>query len=371
MNVLVTGGAGFIGSHVVAQLEARGDTVRVLDALTQPVHDRDVMPPSVDGALFLKGDVTDRDAWRRVLDGIDAVVHMAAYQDYQPDFSTFFRVNAVGTSLLYEIIVEHQLPVRRVVFASSQSVYGEGQVRCEHHGIVPAAVRLPDDLERGDYDARCSVCGARCPEPVAMREEFAAPVNAYGISKLAAETAALTLGAQHGIPTAALRFAIVHGPGQSPRNAYSGLLRSACVSYLRARAPVVFEDGEQRRDYVAIDDAVSATLVALDHPDAPGRAYNVGGARSWSVLEVLDGLREIVPSWRQHEPAGHYRVGDVRHTVGDLSALRALGWEPSADLPSVWRAYWAWLEALELPGDPVGAALEDMLAKGVVRTSKK
>ncbi|MCA1830348.1 MAG: NAD-dependent epimerase/dehydratase family protein [Actinobacteria bacterium] len=371
MNVLVTGGAGFIGSHVARALRQRGDVVRVLDALTQPVHDRDVMPASAEEMTFCKGDVTDKAAWERALAGIDAVVHLAAYQDYMPDFSRFLTVNASGTALLYEVIVERTLPVRRVVVASSQSVYGEGQVRCDRHGVVPAAARRLEDLARGDYDARCSICRTPCPEPVAMTEDFAAPANAYGISKLAAESMALTLGDTHGVESVALRYAIVHGAGQSPRNAYSGLLRSACLSLLRGRAPVVFEDGAQVRDYVAIQDAVSATLIALDHPDAPGRTYNVGGARSWSVLEVVERLCGLAGDRRAPEVPGLFRVGDARHTVGDTGRLRALGWEPATDLPATWGLYWEWLSKMDLPRDIVAEAFEAMKSKGVLRTADR
>lgn len=367
MRVLVTGGAGFIGSHTAAALLARGDEVRVLDAFTAPVHPGPSGPPP--GAEVIDGDVRDRDAWERALDGVDAVVHCAAYQDYLPDFSTFFHVNAAGTALLYEIIVARSLPVGRVVIASSQSVYGEGAARCATHGIVVPDQRREADLARGAWDVRCPACDGPV-EPVATTEDLAAPRNAYGISKFAAETAALSLGAQHGIPTAALRYAIVHGAGQSPRNAYSGLLRSACLAWRAGRAPAVFEDGLQLRDYVAIDDVVSANLTALDHPDAPGRAYNVGGPRSWTVLEVLEALAEIVPGAVAPERTGAYRVGDVRHTIGDLSRLRALGWEPSTDLRATWAAYWDWLGSLDLPDDVDAAARAEMTERGVLRTAR-
>lgn len=368
MRVLVTGGAGFIGAATARALVARGDEVRILDALTQPVHAPHAVP-SIEGAGLVHGDVRDKRIWERVLDGVDAVVHCAAYQDYLPDFSTFFAVNAVGTALLYEVIVECALPVRRVVIASSQSVYGEGAARCERHGTVVPDQRSPDALARGDWNVHCPQCGD-VVEPVPTPEHLAQPRNAYGISKLAAEQAALAIGAQQGIETVALRYAIVHGAGQSPRNAYSGLLRSACLSLRGGRAPVVFEDGRQLRDYIAIDDVVAANILALDHPDAPGSAYNVGGARSWTVLEVLEALNEIVPEPREADIPGIFRIGDVRHTVGDLSSLRRLGWEPATDLRAVWRAYWDWLGTLDLGADVVSDAFADMQARGVLRSAR-
>lgn len=369
MDILVTGGAGFIGSHTVRALLARGDRVRVLDALTAPVHRPGVIPDLGD-AEFLLGDVRVKTDWERALDGIDAVIHLAAYQDYLPDFSTFFAVNATGTALAYEVIVERGLPVRRVVVGSSQSVYGEGAARCTEHGVVVPDQRDPTDLSRGDWDVRCPRCGGAV-EPVPTPEELAEPRNAYGISKLAAETAALALGRQNVIPSVALRYAIVHGAGQSPHNAYSGLLRSASPALLAGRAPVVFEDGMQLRDYVAIDDVVSANLTALDHADAPGHAYNVGGARSWTVIEVLDALGDLLPGAPAPEFPGLYRVGDVRHTIGDLSRLRALGWEPSADLRETWAKYVEWLRSSGAGVEVVDGAHADMRARGVLRAAAR
>jgi dTDP-L-rhamnose 4-epimerase len=365
MNVLVTGGAGFIGSHTVRALLVRGDRVRVLDALTEPVH-RPSVEPDLGGAELVRGDVRHREDWERSLEGIDAVLHLAAYQDYLPDYSTFFTVNAAGTALCYEVIAERGLPIHRVVVGSSQAVYGEGATHCDLHGTVVPDQRAPERLARGDWSVRCPACG-REVEPVPTPEDLAEPRSAYGISKLAAEQAALALGAQREIPTVALRYAIAHGPGQSPRNAYSGLLRAACLSLRAGRAPVVFEDGRQLRDYVAIEDVVTANLVALDHPDAPGRAYNVGGSRSWSVRETIEGLNAIVPDPREPEVPGLYRLGDARHTVSDLSRMRALGWEPRADLKAVWAAYWNWLTTLDLPGDPVADAFAEMRRRGVLR----
>jgi dTDP-L-rhamnose 4-epimerase len=342
--------------------------VRVLDALTQPVHAPGATPAIAHDVEFETGDVRDKRTWLQALDGIDAVVHLAAYQDYLTDFSTFFTVNAAGTALLYECIVERDLPVRRVVVASSQAVYGEGAVRCEAHGVHAPGPRAMDQLAKGEWEVRCPVCGNTATS-VPTPEEAADPRNAYGISKVGAERAALALGDTYGVPTAALRYSIVHGPGQSPRNAYSGLLRSAALRMRAGKAPLAFEDGKQLRDYVAIDDVVSANLLALDHPDAPGRAYNVGGDRAWTVLEVIDALREIAGTDVEPELPGTYRVGDVRHVVSDVTRLRRLGWAPNADLREVWRRYWTWLDEIAPPATIVDEAYDKMRADGVLRDS--
>ena len=364
MRVLVTGGAGFIGLATAQALRARGDDVRIMDALTQPVHEPGAAGPG--GFDFVQGDVRSKPDWIRGLDGIDAVCHLAAYQDYLKDFSTFFHVNAAGTAMLYEVIVERSLPVRRVVVASSQAVYGEGVYRCDLDGIVACEPRPAERLRRGEFEQRCPKCGGPV-EPVPTPEDHADPRTPYGISKLAQERIALALGTTYEIPTAAMRYSIVHGAGQSPRNAYSGLLRSAALNLLAGVPPVAFEDGEQQRDYVAIGDAVSANLIALDHPDAPGRAYNVGGDMAWTVLEVIEALREISGRDIDSLTPGLYRVGDTRHIVSDVSRLRSLGWDARADLKAVWRDYWRWIEGLGIDPAIAWRDHQDMIERDVIR----
>lgn len=364
MRVLVTGGAGFIGLAAANALKARGDEVRIMDALTQPVHPPGAKGPQ--GFEFVAADVSVKDEWIKALDGVDAVMHFAAYQDYLPDFSKFFRVNAAGTALMYETIVERNLPIERVVVASSQAVFGEGAYTCEDDGFVAPEPRSPEQLSGREWEPRCPQCGAAI-DPARTPEEMADPRSSYGISKLAQEQVALALGGAHGIPTVALRYSIVHGAGQSPRNAYSGLLRSACLNLLAGLPPIVFEDGLQQRDYVAIDDVTSANLLALDHPDAPGRAYNVGGGKSWTILEVLDALRDVTGVTVDPMLPGVWRVGDTRHIISDISRLQQLGWNPAADLKRVWGGYWDWLRALDVDPAIARRAYDDMIARGVLR----
>src|SRR5581483_7459685 len=259
MRVLVTGGAGFIGSHTVDSLLARGHQVRILDSLEPPVHTRErpaYLPPEVE---LLNGSVTERTALRRALEGIDAVIHLAAYQDYLTDFSRFFHVNTVSTALLYELVVNDQLPVQKIVLASTQAVYGEGKYHCPAHGVVYPGQRFSAQLERGDWDHHCEICGALL-EPCWTDEPVVRPHNSYAMSKRAQEELALALAHRYSIPTVALRYSIVQGPRQSFRNPYSGALRSFTVRILAGRSPIVYEDGEQLRDYVSIHDVVRANL---------------------------------------------------------------------------------------------------------------
>ena len=366
MHVLVTGGAGFIGSHVVNALLRRGHTVTVLDSLVSRVHPGRTWPASLPTVRRVRGDVTEREDWLPALDGADAVVHLAAYQDYQADFSRFARVNDAGTALLYELLVERKQPVQRVVVASSQAVYGEGAYQCPEHGRQYPPPRSPQQLSRGNWDPVCPVCRAPL-EPVASTEEHPSPTNAYGISKLATESYALTLGARHDIPTSALRFSIIQGPRQSPANAYSGVLR-AFVGHIRhGRRPVVYEDGRQRRDYTHIRDAVSAVELVLEHPDAVGRAFNVGSGQVKTVIEYASAVLAAMGSDVEPDISGRYRLGDTRHVWSDTARIRALGWQPTGTLHEIIRDYLAWIADAPAGEDWTARALSRMETAGVVR----
>lgn len=366
MHVLVTGGAGFIGSHVVDALLRRGHTVAVLDSLVSRVHPDRTWPQGLADARRIRGDVTQSDDWLVALDGADAVVHLAAYQDYQADFSRFALVNDGGTALLYELLVQRKQPVQRVVVASSQAVYGEGAYQCLDHGRQFPPFRSLEHLARGAWDPACPFCG-RPLEPTASSERHPAPTNAYGISKLATESYALTLGARHGIPTSALRFSIIQGPRQSPANAYSGVLR-AFVGHIRhGRRPVVYEDGRQRRDYTHIRDAVSAVELVLKHPDAVGLAFNVGSGQVTTVLEYAEAVLAAMGSNADPDVSGRYRLGDTRHVWSDTARIRALGWRPTGTLHEIIRDYLAWIAAAPEGDDWTARALARMEASGVVR----
>ena len=366
MKILVTGGAGFIGSHTCDRLLSLGHEVIVLDALTRPVHRNGRPAYLTPGTDFYQGDTRNRDLVTNLLRRVDAVYHFAAYQDYLPDFSRFSDVNVVSTALLYEIIVAERLDLARVVVASSQSAMGEGLYWCPVDGEQTPGMRPESALAARRWDIPCPVCGG----PMELRatpEGVSNPQNAYGMSKLAEEMIAINLGRRYGIPTVALRYSIVQGPRQSVYNAYSGACRIFCLSYLLGKAPVLYEDGEAIRDYVNIEDVVDANVLVLWDDRAAGRVFNVGGGQAVTTREFADIVMRQYGSDQPGMVTGEYRFGDTRHILSDISALRALGWEPRRAPAQSVAAYAAWLEDMDGLDGVLAEADARMRALGVVR----
>jgi dTDP-L-rhamnose 4-epimerase len=369
MRVLVTGGAGFIGSHTADLLLSQGYQVRAIDSLAAPVHQNGQLPDYLDARVeFIRGDVQDRLAWESALDGVDFVFHLAAYQDYLPDFSRFFAVNCVSTALLYELIVEKQYPVQKIVVASSQAVYGEGHYECSVHGAQYPSQRTLEQLKRAEWNLICPHCGkAMGFKPT--DESIVNPHNPYAISKYSLEMTALNLGKRYGIPTVALRYSITQGPRQSPFNAYSGILRIFTTRLLSGLRPIVYEDGMQLRDYVSVYDVARANLLAMQDGRADYRALNVGTGHPTTVLEYLHMLMEATGVQLEPVFEGQFRLGDTRHIVSDVGALRGLGWEPAVPLPEIMRQYVEWIRGRIQAGQSSLEADETMRRKGVVRTA--
>ena len=369
MRVLVTGGAGFIGSHTVDALLADGHDVRVLDGLEPPVH-TGARPNYLQAeAELIQGSVTDRDALLRALAGIEAVFHFAAYQDYLTDFSHFFLTNSAGTALLYQLIVSEGFPIKKVVVASSQAIYGEGKYCCPTHGITYPDQRAAAQLERGEWGVGCPHCGA--PMEAAWTDErVVAPHNSYSLSKRDQEEIALKLGMRYGIPSVALRYSIVQGARQSFRNAYSGALRSFAVRVLNGQPPVIYEDGEQLRDYVSIHDVVEANMLVLRDSRADYEVFNVGGDRRVSVRDLARLVVEAAGVAIEPELPGLFRVGDARHSFSDVSKLQTLGWAPHVAQSEMVREYLAWASEQPTVCDTYAQAQIEMKAAGVLREAR-
>jgi dTDP-L-rhamnose 4-epimerase len=327
-TVLIAGGAGFIGSHTADALAERGYRIRILDNLQQEVH-RGKWPGYVQrkGYELQQGDVREKGDWKRALRGVQYVFNLAAYQDQRPDFSKFFTVNTVGTALLYEVAVEQGLPIKRIVTASSQFVYGDGRYRCRHQRdtFLPE-LRTKDAFESQQFEVRCPHGG-----PATFlrfkEDQPLTPTNSYGLSKEAIERLSLRLGKTYGLPSTLVRYSIVQGPRQSPLNLYSGALRIFVTQALAGKPITVYEDGLQTRDFVNIADVVAANVRVLLAPAAKFEIFNVGGGRAYSVLQFAKVVKRLSGT-RSKIEIGGYRRTDTRHAVSDIAKLKGLGWRP-------------------------------------------
>jgi dTDP-L-rhamnose 4-epimerase len=369
MQILITGGAGFIGSHTADALLAGGHRVRVLDSLESPVHPDGKPPAYLDSRIeFIRGDVRNTATLASALQGCDAVYHLAAFQDYLPIFSRFFDVNVTSTALIYEIIVRDRLPVKKVIVASSQAALGEGLYQDADGKRLLPDIRPDEQLARGQFEIQPPP-GFRGPLQWRETDETVAnPQNQYGISKIAEEKVALHLGKRYGIPSVAMRYSIVQGPRQSFYNAYSGACRVFCLSFHQNLDPMIYEDGKQVRDYVNVQDVVDANLLVLEDARADYEMFHVGGGKPHTVAEFASIVAVIFGRHDYHpQPCGKYRFGDTRHISSDITKLKRLGWTPRRSVHDSVEAYKTWLDQAKSPGEILEHCNRQMAALNVVR----
>jgi len=369
VKVLVTGGAGFIGSHTADLLLKKGYHVRILDNLSPITHFGE-WPDYLDRRIEkIKGDVRVKKDLYRALNDVDYVVHLAACMDLLPQFSLFVDHNIKSTALIYELIVKHKLPIKKVVVASSQFVYGEGRWRCNRHGDVFPNPRDLADLERSKWDPICPI-GSEEITPLPNLETHQDPQNQYSISKYTQELIGLRLGRLFGIPTVALRYSIVHGPRQSFKNFYSGALRIFTIQLLKGATPVIFEDGRQLRDYVSVDDVARANAFVLEDDRANYQVFNVGGGKAYSVLELLEIIAKKLGVSPKPKIKGEFRLGDIRHAVSDISKLAKLGWKPEKSEEEAVSEYIDWIRLQKISEDYLLKSEKKLKEMGIVRKAK-
>src|SRR5213082_1427947 len=293
-RALVTGGAGLIGSHVVDLLEREGWKVRILDNLEPNTHKRGKPDWINPNAEFLEGDLRDRETIAAALDEIDMVFHQAAYGGYMPEISKYVHVNSLGTAQMLEVIREKSLPVQKIIVASSQAVYSEGAGNCPNHGLVFPNVRPVDQLRKGDWQVHCPICGeitksAPTPENAPVGGE-----TVYGLTKVDQEKLVLLWGKQVGISTVALLYSCTYGPRQSIFNPYTGVIAIFCTRLLNNLPPVLYEDGQQTRDFSFVEDIARANLLATDTDKLDVLALNIGSGHCVPIREIAEQLSDIL-----------------------------------------------------------------------------
>lgn len=377
MRVLITGGAGFIGTHLAETLAARGDSVRVLDNLSAQIHPGgDFSARLIQVAECRRGSVADAAAVAAALDGVEAVVHLAAETGTAQSMYTaalYSHSNVVGTATLLDAIVNGRTAVRRLVLASSRAVYGEGQYECPDHGVVHPGPRRPADLARQDWAVRCPLCGGGVRAVPTREDALLSPASVYASNKQSQEQLVGIVAAAVGLEAVVLRFQNVFGPGQSLANPYTGVICTFYNQVLAGSTLNLYEDGDIRRDFVYVDDVVAATAAALLVPAAAETVpiINVGSGRATSISEVASLLFEITG----HEPAvavsGNFRVGDIRACHADLGRLKSiLALEPTVELSDGLRRFAGW--AATDPGFQAGVvaanrAAEELRARNLLR----
>jgi dTDP-L-rhamnose 4-epimerase len=365
-NILITGGAGFIGSHLCDELIDKGYTVRVLDSLIAQVHganaERPVyLNPNVE---LIVGDVRDKATVLRALEGIDAVYHFAArvgVGQSMYEVSEYTDVNNRGTAVLLEALIEN--PVKRLIVASSMSIYGEGLYTCESGDVVEDASRPLEQLKRSHWELESKGVPLKpIPTPESKKPSLA---SVYALSKYDQEIMSLICGKAYNIPTVALRFFNVYGTRQSLSNPYTGVLAIFASRYLNNKAPIVFEDGEQKRDFVSVKDVSKACRLALEVEEAAYEVFNIGSGNCYTVNEIAQKLQNVMGVDIEQNATGEYRVGDIRHCFGDISkAKRILGFEPEVSLEAGLQELAIWLEE-QVAVDNVDQAKQELAARGL------
>ncbi|GAA3231218.1 NAD-dependent epimerase/dehydratase family protein [Actinocorallia longicatena] len=343
MNLLVTGGAGFVGTAVVAGLSGSGHRVRVLDALLPAVHPQGG-PQTPDGVEFVRGDVRDANVVESVLDGVDVVCHQAAMVGLGVDLDDapdYVGCNDLGTAVLLSAMARKG--VDALVLAGSMVVYGEGRYRCADHGDVAPGARRRADLDAGVFEPPCPVCGRRLEPGLVGEDARLDPRNVYAASKVAQEHLTTAWARASGGRAIVLRYHNVYGPGMPKDTPYAGVASLFRSALARGEAPRVFEDGGQRRDFVHVDDVAGANLAAVlavgGRAEGSVEAYNVGSGDVHTVGEMATALAEAFGG-PQPVVTGEYRLGDVRHITADSSRLRsALGWRSGVSFADGMRAF--------------------------------
>ena len=328
-KILITGGAGFIGSHLALHLLELGKEIVVLDNLSPQIHgnpdDSPLYQSIKDKVEFINGDVRHYEDWEKALENVQKVVHLAAETgtgQSMYEIQKYIDVNCGGTGILLDFLANRKHQVRKVVTASSRAVYGEGKYSCSIHGVVFPESRKDADMAKGEFQPKCPECNADLQMLPTTEDSKIHPSSVYGITKQFQEQSVLNVCDALGIDAIALRYQNVYGPGQSLKNPYTGILSIFSTRMLNGNPVTIFEDGEESRDFVYIDDVVRITAMALDDGRVGEKCYNVGSGKATSVLTVAEKLKSIYNSDVEIKISGNYRIGDIRHNIACVDQLK-------------------------------------------------
>ncbi|HYE63978.1 MAG TPA: NAD-dependent epimerase/dehydratase family protein [Pyrinomonadaceae bacterium] len=365
-RALVTGGAGLIGSHVADLLISEGWSVRILDNLEPQTHRQGRPAWIAPEAEFIKADIRDREAVTGALRDIDVIFHQAAYGGYMPEVAKYVHVNSFGTAQMLEIIRDENLPVKKVVVASSQAVYSEGAARCPQHGLVFPSVRPVEQLQAGDFSVHCPHCDAQTTQAPTPEEAPIGGETVYAITKVDQERLVLIWGRQTGIPTVAMRYSCTYGPRQSIFNPYTGVIAIFCTRLLNNQPPVLYEDGEQTRDFCFVEDIARANLLAATTDALDGLPVNVGSGKATTIREVARLVSDALDISIEPVAQGEFRPGEIRHLTSGITRIGSVGFRPQTDLATGISRYINWIRSQADVRDYFASAEPVLRAKGIV-----
>jgi len=375
-SILITGGAGFIGSRLALQLLARGHKIRVLDNLNPQIHGSDpgasASYKAIYGKLdFLLGNVNNREDLMFALSGIDTVVHMAAETGTGQSMyaiKNYSDVNVGGTALLLDIIANQRLPVSKIVVASSRAVYGEGKYHCNKHGSVYPKSRLNGDMEKGNFELHCPVCRMTIKAIATDEDSPVRPVSVYGITKLNQEQMVLAVAQSLGISAVALRYQNVYGPGQSLSNPYTGILSIFSTCIRNGSEINIFEDGTESRDFIYIDDVIEVTTNAIESKVQCVDFFNVGSGVSTDVLSIANSLQYHLGVKIPVHVTGAFRMGDIRHNFASLTKVRAtFGFEAKVQIEDGLMRFAEWVKGEAIHIDRYEESLNELKVRGLIK----
>lgn len=375
-NILITGGAGFIGSNLALKLISKGYQVTVLDNLSKQIHGEkpEYTSPlflSIKGKVnFINGTVTNIDDWKKALEGQDAIVHFAAETgtgQSMYEVQKYVDVNVNGTSIMLDLLVNGKYQVKKIIVASSRSIYGEGKYISKELGAVFPNHRSSEDMDQKDFEPNYPDSS---PLTLVATDENSKihPSSIYGITKQNQEQMVLTVCATLGIAGVAFRYQNVYGPGQSLKNPYTGILSIFSTQIKNGNGINIFEDGKESRDFIFIDDVVDATILGLEHSEANNQVFNVGTGIATNVIAVAELLSKNYGTKVPIKISGNYRLGDIRHNYADLTKIKSLlGFEPKVSFEQGLKKFTDWVNTQEIQEDKYQKSIDEMKAKGLYK----
>jgi dTDP-L-rhamnose 4-epimerase len=372
MRTLVTGGAGFIGSHLVDRLIAQGHDVMVLDSLDSQVHQNRKPEYLNEKADYIFGDVSDVDKLRKALEDAETVFHNAAtvgVGQSMYEIEKYMNANTMATARMLELLVNEEHSVKKLIVASSMSIYGEGSYECGKCGIVYPSLRGDEQLKEKQWEMKCPECNTEAVPVPTKEEKPLHPTSIYAISKRDQEEMCLAVGRAYGIPAVALRYFNVYGPRQSLSNPYTGVCAIFSSRIKNNNPPLIYEDGKQTRDFINVADIVQANLLAMNSKGMDYRSFNVGTGKAVSVLDIARTLIKLYGKGDSIEVkiANKFRSGDIRHCFSDISEIRKMGFEPRVDFESGMKELVEWGKTVEAE-DRTERAEQELENKSLIKS---